>query len=168
MRYTPVAIALSLAAAVTSSVLSSAPSEALDPRAAALVAQGQQELAGGRPQEAISAFEAALTVQPGNVQVLVELANATRRTGLQGKAIHYYREALAADPRNLSAIAGEGAALAEKGASEKAGRNLAQLKSLCGGDCAETRQLAAAIARGPTVRVVSASAVTPKPVVSEN
>ncbi|MBB4859763.1 Tfp pilus assembly protein PilF [Novosphingobium chloroacetimidivorans] len=168
MRYTPVALALSLAVAISSSVLHSAPADALDARAAALLAQGRGELTAGRVEGAVNAFEAALTVQPGNVQILVELAAATRRMGLQGKAIHYYRQALETDPRNLSAIAGEGAALAEKGATEKANRNLARLKTLCGGDCAETRQLAAVIARGPAPRVVSAAAITPKPIVSEN
>jgi tetratricopeptide (TPR) repeat protein len=172
MRYTPAAIALSLVVAVSSSVLHSAPVTALDPRASALLSQGQADLAAGRTSAAVDAFEAALTVQPGDGRILVELAEATRRLGLQGKAIHYYREALDADPRNLVAIAGEGAALAEKGATEKANRNLARLKTLCGGDCAETRQLASAIARGPApraqTRMVSAEAVAPKPIVSEN
>lgn len=168
MRYAPVALALSLVVAVSSSVLHSAPAEVLDERAAALLAQGRADLAAGRSQPAIDAFEAALTVQPGSVQILNDLAAANRRVGLQGKAIHYYREALSIDARNLSAIAGEGAALAEKGATEKANRNLARLKTLCGGDCAEARQLASAIARGPAPKVVSAEAVTPKPVVSEN
>jgi len=168
MRYTPAAVALALVVAVSSSVLHSAPAETLDPRAAALLSQGRAELAAGRNEAAVDVLEAALTVQPGSVAVLVELANATRRLGLQGKAIHYYREALETDPRNLSAIAGEGAAMAEKGATEKANRNLARLKTLCGGDCAESRQLAAVIARGPAPRVVTAEAVTPKPIVSEN
>jgi Flp pilus assembly protein TadD len=168
MRYTPVAVALSLVVAVSSSVLQSAPNEALDPRAASLLAQGRTELSAGRNEAAVDAFEAALTVQPGNAQILVELASATRRLGMQGKAIHYYREALEIDPRNFAAIAGEGGAMAEKGATEKANRNLARLKSLCGNDCAEARQLAAVIARGPAPKVVTAEAVTPKPIVSEN
>ena len=100
--------------------------------------------------------------------ILVDLAGATRRLGMQGKAIHYYREALEIDPRNLAAIAGEGGAMAEKGATEKANRNLARLKSMCGGNCAEATQLSAVIARGPAPKVVSAAAVTPKPVISEN
>jgi Tfp pilus assembly protein PilF len=167
MRYTSVAVALSLVVAVSSSVLQSAPSEALDPRAASLLTQGRAELSAGRAEAAVNAFEAALTVQPGNVQILIELASATRRLGMQGKAIHYYREALEADPRNLTAIAGEGGAMAEKGATEKANRNLARLKTMCGSDCPEAKQLASVIARGPAPKVVSA-AVTPKPIVSEN
>ncbi|MBB3940987.1 Flp pilus assembly protein TadD [Novosphingobium fluoreni] len=162
MRYTPVALALSLAAAISSSVLHSSPADALTTRAAELVAEGRTELGAGRLEGAVSAFEAALAVQPGNPQILVDLATATRRMGMQGKAIHYYREALEADPRNLSAIAGEGAAMAEKGATEKANRNLARLKTLCGGDCEEVRQLSAAIARGPMPRMVSAAPASPK------
>jgi len=167
MRYIPVAVALSLAVAVTSSALQSAPTDVLDPRAELLLDQGRGELAAGRVDAAIDALEAALTIQPGSPQVLVELANATRRSGLQGKAIHYYRQALDADPRNLSAIAGEGAALAEKGATDKATRNLTRLRTLCGVDCPETKQLSAAIARGASTRVVTASAM-PTPGVSEN
>lgn len=169
MRYTPVAVALSLLVAISSSVTHSEASQPLDPRASMLLGQGRAALAAGDTSGAIDAYEAALTVAPGSVPVLLALADATRREGLQGKALHYYRVALAADPRNVAAIAGEGVALAEKGATEKAGRNLARLQTLCGKGCAEARSLAAAISRGPaTPRVVTAEAVTPKPVVSEN
>jgi len=54
---------------------------------------------------------------------------------------------LARDPENLFAIAGEGAALAEKGATEKARRDLARLESMCGANCPATRQLASVIDR---------------------
>lgn len=168
MRYTPVALALSLLAAVTASVGYSAPPDQLDPRAATLLAQGRGELVAGRADAAVDAFEAALTIQPGSVSVLLNLAEATRRQGMQGKALHYYREALETDPKNLTAISGEGAALAEKGAVEKARRNLARLKGLCGDSCDATRQLAAAIAKGPSPRMLTAEAVKPAPVVSEN
>src|SRR5688572_29732809 len=94
MRYTPVALALSLLAAVTASVGNSAPAEQLDPRAASLLAQGRADLSSGRTDTAVDAFEAALVVQPGSVPVLLNLAEATRRQGMQGKALHYYREAL--------------------------------------------------------------------------
>jgi Tfp pilus assembly protein PilF len=168
MRYTPVALALSLLVAVTSSATFSAPSQPLDPRAQALVAQGRAELAAGRVDQAVDAFEAGLTVQPGSTVILLDLAEATRRQGMQGKALHYYRQALAAEPANLMAISGEGAALAEKGALEKARRNLTRLEGLCGNNCEATRQLSAAIAKGPPARVVSAEAVKPEPVVTEN
>ena len=168
MRYYPAAAALSLLAAISASVGHSAPNVQLDPRAAALVTSGRSELAGGRTDAAIDAFEAALAIQPGNVAILIDLAAATRRQGMQGKALHYYREALESDPQNLQAIAGEGAALVEKGAVDKARRNLSRLQGLCGASCAPVRELAAAIAKGPGLRVVTAQDVKPQPVVTEN
>ncbi|MFK4870848.1 tetratricopeptide repeat protein [Novosphingobium sp. ZW T3_23] len=168
MRYTPAAIALSFVAAISSSAILSEPARALDPRAANLLAEGQAAIGAGNVNGAIDAYEAALTVEPGSVTVLLALADATRTQGLQGKALHYYRVALVSDPRNLAALAGEGMALAEKGATDKASRNLARLQTLCGKDCSETEKLAAAIARTPATRVMTAEATAPKPVVSEN
>jgi Flp pilus assembly protein TadD len=168
MRFTPPVIALSLVALVTASAGYSAAPLPLDPRARALMAQGAAALGGGRVDEAVDAYEAALTVQPGSPEILVDLAQATRRQGMQGKALHYYREALQIDPRDLSAISGEGAALAEKGALDKARRNLSQLQGLCGATCEPTRDLAAAIARGPVQRVVAAEPVAAKSPISDN
>ena len=167
MRFTPAVVALSLLAAVTASVSYGAEREP-DPRAAALVAEGQSALRAGQVQAAIDAFEAALTIDPAYTAIYLDLAEAARREGLQGKAIHYYREALERDPDNLAAISGEGEALLEKGAVEKARRNLAQLESMCGGECEETRQLAAALQRGPQATVLTAEAVTPSTVVTQN
>ncbi len=168
MRFTPAALALSLLAAVTASASYSAPAQSMDPRALALVTQGRSALAAGQVDAAIDAYEAALTVQPGNVSIYLNLAEATRRQGLQGKALHYYREALERDPQNLWAISGEGAALVEKGALEKAKRNLTRLQGMCGVNCEASRQLATAIAKGPAVKVLTAEAVKPEPVVTVN
>jgi len=168
MRYYPAALALSLLAGVTASVGYTAAPQPVDPRAAALIAQGRSDLVSGKLNQAIDAYEAALTIQPGSVSILLDLADATRRQGLQGKALHYYREALEADPQNLAAISGEGAALVEKGAVEKARRNLSRLQGMCGENCEATRSLAAAIAKGPQPHVITAQAVTPDPIVSDN
>jgi len=167
MRFAPAAAALSLLVAVSASVGYGAPRQA-DPRAIALVTEGQAALAGGNVDHAIDAFEAALAVDPAHVPVFLDLAEASRRQGLQGKAIRYYREALDRDPGNVAAISGEGAALVEKGAVEKARRNLAKLESLCGGSCDATRQLAAAIARGPQTPVMTAEAAMPDTGVAQN
>ena len=64
-------------------------------------------------------------------------------------------------PINLAAIAGEGQALVEKGALEKAKGSLAKLESLCGASCPETQTLSATIAAGPPARVQTAEAVLP-------
>ena len=167
MRYAPAALALSLLVAVTAST-GSAEQRSVDPRSAALVAQGKGQLAAGQVQDAIDTFEAALVLDPGHTAVYVELAEAARVQGLQGKAIHYYREALEREPNNFAALSGEGEALLEKGAVEKARRKLAELKSLCGEQCSESRQLAAAISAGPQTATLTAEAVMPEPVVTQN
>ena len=168
MRYYSAGLALSLLAGLSASVGHSAPARPSDPRVSALLAQGNGELTAGRITSAIDAYEAALTIQPGDVEVLIALAQATRRDGMQGKALHYFRLALANEPQNVSAIAGEGVALVEKGAVERARRNLVRLRSLCGESCEATQSLSAALAKGPSPRVVSAEAIKPEPVITEN
>lgn len=165
MRFAPAAAALSLIVAVQASV-GFATDRAPDPRAVALATQGRAELSAGHTQEAIDAFEAALVVDPSFNAVLLNLAEAARADGLQGKAIHYYREALKRDPNSLAAIAGEGEALVEKGAVERARENLSVLKSRCGETCGETQQLAAAISAGP--QIMTAEAVVPDNGVTQN
>lgn len=166
MRYYPAALALSLLAGVTASAGWSAPALPLDPRAAALVTQGRAALAGGDANAATDAFEAALAVQPGHPAIVLDLAEAARRQGMQGKALRYYRDVLDRDPQNLAALSGEGAALAEKGAIEKARRDLAKVEGLCGSGCAPARSLAEAIARGPAQHLVTAEELKPKDSVS--
>lgn len=168
MRYTPVALALSLLVGVTGSMGSAKVSAPVDPRAQALLTDGQALLSQGNVNGATDSFEAALTVDPGYVGTYLALADAARKAGLQGKAIHYYRQALDRDPNNLAAISGEGGAMVEKGAVEKAKRNLARLEGLCGKSCSETEQLASIIQRGPAAKVVSAEAIKPAPVVESN
>ncbi|WP_347303723.1 hypothetical protein V5740_03630 [Croceibacterium sp. TMG7-5b_MA50] len=165
MRFTPAALALSLLVGVSASVGHGATHDP-DPRAAALVADGRSAAEAGNVQAAVDAFEAALAIDPAYTGVYLDLAQAARAQGLQGKAIHYYREALEREPGNLAAISGEGAALVEKGAVAKAERNLARLQSLCGEGCAEAEQLAVAIAQGPPVR--TADAALPDNAVTQN
>jgi len=140
---------------MSASVLNAGAGNTPDPRAAALIAQGQAALKAGETQAATDAFEAALAVDPGYTAIFIELAEASRQGGLQGKAIRYYREALERDPGNFAAISGEGAALVEKGALEKAKRNLATLQSLCGDACPETVALQSTIARGVPARLAA-------------
>ncbi|WP_292936355.1 MULTISPECIES: tetratricopeptide repeat protein [unclassified Novosphingobium] len=167
MRYAPVAVALSLVVAMTGS-MGSAKGTVENPRAATLVKDGRASLAKGDVGAATDNFEAALAIDPGSAAPLIGLAEAARRDGLQGKAIRYYRQALDRDPNNVVAISGEGGAMVEKGALEKARRNLTRLEGLCGKGCTETADLAAAIARGPAPRVVSAEAVKPDPKIETN
>lgn len=161
MRYYPAALALSLLAAVSASVGHGQPPESESAAARALLESGRAMLAGGDTQKATDAFEAALAIDPAYVAGYIALGDAARAEGLQGKAIHYYREALERDPDNFAALSAEGGAMVDKGAVEKAKKNLARLEGLCGKGCNETRQLTTAIARGPMSRVLSAEASAP-------
>ena len=78
MRYYPAALALSLLAGVWASVGETAPSQPLDPRAAALLTQGELNLAAGRLDYAVDSYESALSIQPGSVTILLELAEIGR------------------------------------------------------------------------------------------
>ena len=167
MRYYPAAIALSLLAALSASVGQASDYQA-DPRAAAMVSQGRSLMETGKVTEAIDTFEAALAIDPGYSAIYLDLAEAARLEGMQGKAIHYYRAALVREPDNLAAISGEGEALVEKGAVEKAKRNLAKLETMCGENCAETKRLAQALQNVPAPNILTAEAVVPKPVVTNN
>jgi len=158
MRYTPIAAAISLFVAVSASSSYGQAPVTSDPRVIELLETGRTALASGDIDGATDRFEAALVLSPGAAQVYLELANVARAKGMQGQAIHYYREAQERDPGNLAAISGEGAALAEKGATAKAERNLAKLQSMCGSNCAEAGELASVIARGPLPQVKSAEA----------
>ncbi len=167
MRFAPVAIAISMLAAISGSA-GLANGQQPDARAQALVAEGKVQLAAGNVQGAIDAFEAALVLEPGQSDIYVNLAEAARHDGLQGKAIHYYRDALEHDPNNVAAISGEGEALAEKGAIDNAREILARVQDLCGGECMEATELAAAIERGPVIPVVTAEASTAETAVAAN
>lgn len=151
MRFAPAAAALSLVLVTTASV-TIARDRTPDVRSVALQEDGRAALARGDVQAAIDAFEAALALDPAHTAVFIDLAEAARHVGLQGKAIVYYREALAREPRNFLAMSGEGEALAERGAVEKAKRNLARLESLCGASCPETLALRERIDTGAKPR----------------
>ncbi|MFX5130571.1 tetratricopeptide repeat protein, partial [Acinetobacter baumannii] len=84
--------------------------EAPDPRAQALLYDGRAALAQGDVTPATDTIEAARPGDPGDIGTYRARGDAARRSGLQGKAIHYYREALERDPNNIGAISGEGAA----------------------------------------------------------
>ena len=168
MRYFPAALALSLVLVVTGSMGQARVTDTVDPRAAVLLTNGRAALARGDVDAAIDSFESALAVDPGYAGTLVALGDAARKSGLQGKAIHYYRVALDRNPGNLAAMSGEGGALAEKGALDKARAELTRLEGLCGKACPETRALADAIAKGPAPKVIAAEAVKPQPVAQAN
>ena len=168
MRFTPAAIALSVALAITSSAsFSQQPERSINPQSVVLVNAANSAQRTGELDEAANLYEAALAVDPANLSAFIGLAEVARAQDLPGKAIRLYREALELNPNDKIALAGQGEALVQRGAVEKARINLARLENICG-NCAEITQLNAALEKGPPARVVSAEAITPEPIVGES
>lgn len=169
MRFSPAA----LTAAATLFVLSSASSGqmqatvSVNPISTSFVEQGVAAQKAGRLSDAIGLYETALAVDPRNRTAYSMLADAALAEGLPGKAIGYYRSVLTLTPNDPQALAGQGRALVQKGAMEKARENLAKLRTVCKTGCAEIAQLDAAIVAGPPQPKLAIEAVKPKPVVGE-
>lgn len=159
MRFLPFAAVLALAlAAVSSNVQSQRPDDQIDPRSLALLRQGEAARAAGNYTAANDALETALAVDPRNRAAFVALGRVAVGQALPGKAIRYYKDALALDPNDLAALTGEGEALVQRGAVDRAKANLAKIRALCKSECPAAATLAAAIAKGPPPVVVAAQA----------
>ncbi|QMW21905.1 tetratricopeptide repeat protein [Sandaracinobacteroides saxicola] len=121
----------------------------LDPKSLVQMGMADAALAARRYDAASDAYEAAIAADPRNKGGYIGLARVAEAQGLPGKAIRYYREALQIDPNDLTALEGQGASLARRGAIARAQANLDRLKLLCAAPCPAADRLATAIARGP-------------------
>ena len=168
MRFSPLAIAMSLALLTVSSVsFGKRPDAQLLPQSIALASEGSALAAQQKFDEAVSSYEAALAVDPRNRGAFIALAKLAGVQGLPGKAIRLYREALLLEPNDIIALSGQGEAMAQKGAIAKARENLARVTILCATFCLEQKTLALAIEKAVAMPVISAQSVQPKPIVSE-
>lgn len=164
MRIVPVAVAAALGVAVLStSVQGQKPDAQVDPRSVAMLDQAKAARVSGGFDQATDLLESALAVDPKNRRAFLELADIAKAQGLPGKAIRYYREALELEPNDVTALAGQGDALVQKGAIVKARENLAKVKRLCTANCPEQSRLAAVIEKGPPPAVLSAQAPAKAP-----
>lgn len=157
MRLTPIALSVALALATMASVgHGQKPDDQIDPRSAALTQQGQALTASGRYNEAIDALESALVLDPKNRGAYVGLARVAQAQKLPGKAIRLYSEALKLEPNDVTALAGQGEALVQRGAVERAKQVLAKVQTACKSACPQATSLAAVIAKGPPAEVLTA------------
>ena len=164
MRFSPIALALSLTLAVVSSAgQSQKPDDQINPRSAALLQQAEEARRAGNLTGANDLLESALAVDPRNRAAFIALAHVAQAQELPGKAIRLYREALALEPNDVAALTGQGEAMVQKGAVERAKQNLARVRTICKTDCPAAGELAAAIAKGPPPAVVTAQATTVVP-----
>lgn len=160
MRFSPIAVALSLTlATVSSAVMGQKADDQINPRSIALVQQGEAALAAGRLDEAADLMEAALVVDPRNVAGFNGLGKVARAQNLPGKAIRFYRESLSINPDDLAALEGQGDAYVQRGAIERAKANLSRIKALCRVTCPAATNLTAVIAKGPPAPAAAAAAV---------
>jgi len=161
MRITLVSAAAALALlSVSTSLYGQRADDQIDARSVALLERGKAARAAGNLDGANDLIESALAVDPRNRQAFIVLAEIARTQGLPGKAIRFYREALTLEPNDVAALRGQGEAMVQKGAVERAKENLARVKTLCGNGCADATQLSAAIAKGPPA-TATAQAVPP-------
>ncbi len=157
MRLMPIALSLAIAAATIASAGSGQrPDDQIDPRSTALVEQGRAAGAAGRHNDAIDLLETALAVDPGNRAAYIALARVAQAQRLPGKAVRYYADALRLEPNDVNALAGQGEAFVQRGAVERARRNLQRVQTLCRQPCPQAQQLAATIQRGPPAEVLAA------------
>jgi Tfp pilus assembly protein PilF len=162
MRIMPIALAGGIVLATLASAgHGQRPDDEIDARSVALTQQAQTLTGAGRYGEATDALETALAIDPRNRTAYMALARVARDQKLPGKAIKLYGEALALEPNDVNALAGQGEALVERGAVERAKQNLEKVKGLCKAACPQATQLAAVIAKGPPV--VTAEAPKPAP-----
>jgi Tfp pilus assembly protein PilF len=162
MRISLVSAAAALALlSVSTSLNAQRADDQIDARSVALLERGKAARAAGDLDTANDLIESALAVDPRNRAGYLALAEIARSQGLPGKAIRFYREALTLEPNDQAALRGQGEAMVQKGAVERAKENLARLKTLCG-NCADATQLAAAIAKGPPATATAQVVPAPK------
>jgi len=140
--------------------------DALRPASVRMQQTGEAALAKAQPAAAIDAFEAAAAADPRNAGAFIGLAHAYEAQGLPGKAVRYYREALALEPNDLNALEGQGKALVARGARARANLNLVRIQTLCKVECPQAKRLELALAAPPPP--VTASAEVAKVTVVKN
>ena len=164
MRLTPIAASAAIALATMASAgHGQRADDQLDARSVALAEQARSLHAGARYSDAIDLLESALAVDPRNRQAYIGLARIAQSQKLPGKAIRFYEEALKLEPNDATALAGQGEALVQRGAVERAKKNLERLKSVCANPCPQATTLAATITKGPPPEVLTAQAPVPTP-----
>ena len=122
------------------------------PKSVQLQHQARDLMSTGKLTQAEDLLETALAVDPRNRSAFVDIARVAEKQHLFGKAIRMTNKALLLEPNDADAIAVQGEAMVEMGATARAQANLQKLQTICGAKgCPQVAQLSAAITRGPTV-----------------
>ena len=153
MRSLPGLLLVSFAGvALASPVLSQRGDDQIQPKSVELQRQAKALASAGKLEQAEDMLETALAVDPRNRWAFVDMARVAEKQHLYGKAIRMTNKALLLEPNDPDAIAVQGEAMVEMGATARAQANLQKLQQVCGAKgCPQVAQLSAAISRGPTV-----------------
>jgi Tfp pilus assembly protein PilF len=153
MRSLPSLLLIGIAAlAVAAPVAGQRADDQIAPKSIELQRQAKEAVAAGKLEQAEDMLETALAVDPRNRGAFVDIARVAEKQHLYGKAIRMTNKALLLEPSDPDAIAVQGEAMVEMGATARAQANLQKLQTICGAKaCPQVAQLSAAITRGPTV-----------------
>jgi tetratricopeptide (TPR) repeat protein len=113
-----------------------------------LYEQGRALALAGHYEAALAALTAVK--DRNDSMVLTMIGYATRKSGKFDEGMAYYRQALAVNPDNVDTHEYIGEAYAEKGQMDLAKAELVKVEALCGTECEQYEDLAAAIAGTPT------------------
>ena len=144
------------AIALAAPVSGQRPDDQISPKSVERQHQGQALMKAGKLDQAEDALETALAVDPRNRWAFIDLARLAEKQQLFGKAIRMANKALQIEPNDADAIAVQGEAMVELGASARAQTNLQKLQTICPKGCAQLTALSSAISRGPTVAAAKA------------
>src|SRR3954468_19829886 len=149
--------------ALASPVASQRADDQIAPKSIELQRQAKSLAVAGKLEQAEDMLETALAVDPRNRGAFVDIARVAEKQHLFGKAIRMTNKALLLEPNDADAIAVQGEAMVEMGATARAQANLQKLQALCGAKaCPQIAQLSAAISRGPAVASATAPEVPKK------
>ncbi|MEO7379746.1 MAG: tetratricopeptide repeat protein [Sphingomicrobium sp.] len=143
-------LAMVLGSVASAPLAAQKPDDQIAPASVQLQQRGETFLASGSLSAAADLLETALAVDPRNRAAFIDLARVATRQKLFGKAIRFTNKALALEPNDRDALAVQGVAMVELGATPRAQQNLAKLQTLCGKGCPQLSELGAAITRGQT------------------
>jgi predicted Zn-dependent protease len=121
---------------------------------AATLDAAQQKINAGDFRGAIPILTALTQQNPNNADALNLMGYSLRKTGQADLALQYYNRALTLMPKHLGANEYLGELYVELGQMDKARERLAVLQAACG-NCGQTQDLAAFIAKGPGAKARS-------------
>lgn len=146
------ALAAPVAAQRSAPVAAQRSDDQIQPKSVQLMHQGEALLSSGKLEDAENLLETALAVDPRNRWAYIDIAKVAEKQRLFGKAVLMTDKALLIEPNDPDAIAVQGEAMVQMGATARALENLQKLQRICGAKgCPQVAQLSAAISRGPAV-----------------